>query len=169
MLIPEPIEREFSYRASWKNIVVPFSLGAVLGALAAHEASTNNKRLIINGLIELSVSQATVFFWAISVFMFALVLLALMSLLQKLRGPTRIAVTRNGIVVPGPPWAPTERYFLFSDITSMKLVNIYKQNILQVVTRIGKFAVTQQNMSSVEEFKSIVMLLKERANLKHGV
>jgi hypothetical protein len=158
------VELETVYRMSWKNILLLFFIGLLLGIFMAHEAQTNTKQLLINGLIELSVEQAVVFFWAIAAIMLGMVLLSFAAVFQRLRGSNRLTITGEGLLMPGPVWSPRERFYPFSSIESLKLVSVYKSKILQVKAKKARFAIASQNVASPEEFETIVALLQQRVS-----
>lgn len=164
MVDGQKIELEANYRMSWKNIFLLSFIGLVLGAFMLHEAQTNTKRLTINGVIELSIGQATVFFWAMSLFMFGLVLLSVMALVQRLRSTNRITITTDGLWTPGPAWSPAQRFHPFSSIESLKVVAVYKSRILQGKTKQSSFSIASQNLSSIEEFERVVALMHQLVN-----
>ncbi|WP_116812405.1 hypothetical protein [Steroidobacter cummioxidans] len=164
MVDGQKIELETNYRMSWANILLLSSIGLVLGVFMLHEARTNTQRLTINGVIELSVGHATVFFWAMSLFMFGLVLLAILAIVQRLRGTNRITITTEGLWIPGPAWSPAQRFHPFSSIESLKVVAVYKSRILQGKTTHSRFGIASQNLSSAEEFERIVALIQQLAN-----
>lgn len=164
MSVTEKIEYSFDYRFKWKNILGAFFIGSVLGVYETHVALTNTQRLIINGVIELSVQQATVFYWISAVVMFGLMLLSIFSLIQNLFGTKRIVLSRNGLWLPGSMWSLREKFYEFSSIKSMRIVSIYRSDVLQVTTSNSSFAIACENLSSSDEFERVVSLMQQRVS-----
>ena len=164
MTVTDKNGHTFSYKFSWKNILVLFVIGLTLGLFMVHAAQTNAEKLVVNGVIELSVNQATVFFWAMSAFMFGLVFLSIMGLIQRIKGTNRIVLTSNGLWLPGPIWSGGEKFHEFSSIKSMKIVSVYKSTVLQAKTRDSKFAIASQNFSSSDEFEKVVAMIQQGVN-----
>jgi len=167
MAVSENIRHQFTFRPSWKSLLL-VPLGLILGAFMSFEALNNNKRLLINGIVELSAGQATVFFWCFAAFMFAIAFLGVLALVQRLSGPLRIALTDSGVWVPGPVWAKADRFYEFAGMKTMKIVTIYNATILQVDTLAGRFAIAQPNLESPEDFERIVELIKQSVARKRG-
>lgn len=164
MSVTGKIEHSFDYRYKWKSIFGAFFFGSVLGACESYAALTNMQRLIINGVIELSVQQATAFYWISAVMMFGLMFLSIISLTQNLFGSNRIALSSIGLWLPGSMWSLKEKFYEFSSIKSMKIVSIYRSELLQVTTSNSSFAISAEKLSSPNEFKKIVSLMQHRVS-----
>ena len=95
-----PPERvEIAYGPSAGKLVLGVLFFGFVAAFMAHEARTNDRGLILGGLIELSTPWATVFYWVISATGVAFVLLALL-LVPRCLVRRHIVLEKDAITIP---------------------------------------------------------------------
>src|SRR5262249_39049867 len=70
------IEREYEYKPKWTGLLACGGFFALCALLVAHRAYRNDRGLIINGIIELSPDNATLFYWALCALSIGFVLLS---------------------------------------------------------------------------------------------
>jgi len=132
--------RSFSYRP---NPVV-FALSTIgFGACLAvfiWKATTNDRGLILNGIIEFSEMGATTFYWVLAFVSFLFVAILLVSLLIGLFGkPKELKFTENYVIVPGGAiFNRQEKHVLYSDISNASEMDASGTMTVTLLTKSGK-------------------------------
>lgn len=94
------VDREYESKPSWVVIAlcaVFFGAGA---AILGYIAATNDRGLVINGILPLSRDGATVFDWSLCALSIGFVVIAAIVAARRLKYRQRIAFTPQSLVVP---------------------------------------------------------------------
>src|ERR1044072_8583305 len=103
------MEREYEYQPKWTVILACATFFGLCAAVLGNKARTNNRGLIISGMIELSVDGATTFYWVLCFFGVCFVLIACLLAVHRLTHRQRIVFTPTSLIVPKSRWSAEEK------------------------------------------------------------
>ncbi|HET6628379.1 MAG TPA: hypothetical protein VFG91_01260 [Woeseiaceae bacterium] len=165
MAMQSDIEKVYPYVMRWWQIVVLIVLGAVLGVFATDTALHNDVGLIINGVVELGVGGATVFWWCLAGIMWLLPVLGLVGIIDKLKGGNRVAITAEGVFLPNPFWRKGEAYFSYKSVRDLTITTMKKARFLTIKTAGKNYTIVSNRFSRPEEFDEIIRTVADRSNI----
>ena len=131
MPTPEPPRTEIDYRPPVGKLLLGAAL-AVLGAIfMGHLAQTNDCGLIINGIVELSSSGATWFYWAVGGVMLAFVVAALLLVPRSMvRRP--IVIESDSITLPSRGYSRRTYRIGRDDIRAVTVTQYQKMRYIKI-------------------------------------
>ena len=134
--------------------------GACL-AFYVWRAATNDRGLIINGLIELETGGATAFFATLAVGSGGFVLVGLWAMSLRLRAPSYLVLDESSLSIPARLFrkAKTVPYATIRDI---QLVNVQGQSMLQIATDSGKVTIAAVMLASDAQLREVGIALRDR-------
>ncbi len=148
-------EREYEYKARWSTIVVAAILFGAAAIVLAAKAESNDRGLVINGIVELSTDGATLFYTVLSAVSIVFVILAGILACLRIAAPQRVALTRESVVVPRSSWSRRETSVGFRDITGLSVSEVYGQRFLKVLHAHGKVTLAASMLPRREDFDDI--------------
>ena len=138
-----------------------FGLAAVvLGAKAA----TNVQGLVIDGIIELGVTGATVFFWILCALSVGFVIAAILLFYQRIRFPQRIVFGESSLEVPVKRGTHDRVEIAYRSIGEMSVAQMHGQKWLEVTHAGGTFTIMASLLKSDAVFEEVCGLLAQRVN-----
>ncbi len=161
------IEHEYEYKPKLTTVLLGigfFGLCAVISVIAAYD----NHELMINGIIHLSVYQASVFWWIICSISLCFVLAASLMIVQRFKFKQRIALTSSSLIVPKSRWSESEDIIDYRAIKSLSSEKIQGQRLLHVFHSEGKYTIAASMLSSKAVYDNLCDLLVEKTQLKVG-
>ena len=164
------MERHYHYRPKWTIIVLCvlfFGAGAlVLGT----KANSNDRGLIISGVIELSANGATIFYWVLAALSFGFVVIAGFLAVVRLTLHQRIVVGENCIAFPRSRWSSEEVTVPYNEIADVSASEVSGQRFLKIVYSGGKFTITASMLPRKEDFDEIYEAISRgtRASKTHA-
>ena len=158
-----PVEREYPYRPKWPAIALCALFFGAGAAFMAHMALSNDRGLVINGIIELSSEGARVFYWIIAGLFAAFVLLAAMLVAVRLTSRQRVVLTPEAILVPRGSWSSEDIALPFAEISDLVLVEVQGERFLNIIHEGRKYTLAASLLPSKEDFDAIRRRLEERA------
>jgi hypothetical protein len=139
--------------------IIAFGLASVFfGA----RAQSNDRGLIINGVIELSADGATVFYWVLFCLSVGFVLMTAALIFHRLTYRQRIAFTQSSIIVPKSRWSKEEHTIKYSEIKSITASKVNSQRFLNVIFAGGKFTIASSMLPSKTDFDEAYELLAKK-------
>jgi hypothetical protein len=112
------------------------------GYFAVHDAQTNTRGLVINGIIELSPANATLFYWGLTVFSGLFVLGGIWGLVASFASSKELILTETTLTAPGSMWSRHPKIVRVSDIMHLETQQIQRQRFLYVYHPGGKLAIS---------------------------
>jgi hypothetical protein len=94
------VPRKLTYQATWGSAIGFVVFAIVMVVICAHEAITNDRGLIINGILRFEQPSATKVYWGMTVLSLSLLALFVWMLIDKIGRPLFIEINENGMVVP---------------------------------------------------------------------
>ena len=92
--------REFTYTPRWGVMIAGAVFFGICGLVSRAQADSNDRGLIINGIIELSSSSATIFYWVLTWMSFASVAIAALMLVVRVLNPQKLVFAESGLYAP---------------------------------------------------------------------
>jgi hypothetical protein len=142
-----------------------FGLGALL---LAHEASTNDRGLILNGIIHFDLEGATTFYWWMTALCAVMALIGFMGILIGLFSNQYLQISDTELSAPKSILSLANTTIPLSSVVRLKLRSVRNQHFLEVYHDSGKLTITAGNLPDAAAFNSIcgrlADLLDPRAN-----
>ena len=135
----------------------------VIAVFAAHEALTNDRGLIINGLIELSVGGATIFYWCMAAVSAAFVAVTIPMFVVGLIGKSVLTLTATDLAAPRSIFSRRPTVIRLSDIKQIVVQTVQKQRFMTVYHSAGNLSIAQSMLPSRAAFDDIHAALMARA------
>jgi hypothetical protein len=139
---------------------------AFFGAIAlfmSQEALTNDRGLILNGLIELSVRGATIFYWCIAAIGAAFVAIAVPMFIVGLVSKTVLTVTATDLAAPRSAFSKRATVIRLADIKQIVVQTVQKQRFMKVHHSGGNLSIAQSMLPSAAAFDEIHAALHARS------
>jgi len=158
---------EIRYPYKPKKITSIFAIAMfALGAFVFfHLANTNDRGVIINHILKLSVEHATIFYWVLFTVCVLFVVVGTISLVISLTKNRDIILTEDSISSPKHSWSSKIITVHYTDITDTKIRTINKQVLLYIVHRRGKLVIPQSMLPNKNSFNEMTQFLA--AKIQH--
>jgi len=157
-----PIERAYPYRPGWTAIVLCTLFFGALAAFMAHVARSNDRGLVINGVVTLSPGGATAFYWTVAGVGACFVLLAGLLAVVRLTSRQRVALAPAALLVPRGRWSNEETAIRFAEVLELSRTEVQGQHFLKIVHPGGTFTLVASMLPSREDFESVCAAVEER-------
>ena len=160
----QPIENEYDYRPKWTVILLGVLFSAMACLFFVDKARTNARGLLINGIIELSPSQASVFFWILAGTSAAFVAACAFLIAFWSNTRQRIALSATSLIIPLSRWSAREISVDYGSITALKTTQVGRQKFLKVSHPNGSFTIAASMLPYPENIDEILRILSDRRN-----
>lgn len=114
----------YKYTMSWKMAIFLLVIGVLLSIFSFGEASSNTQGMIINGIIELGVTGASIFLWCLFLIMVLITLIGMYSIYEILRGKTKLVLNNEGLLFPTILFKKDAVLMLYQDISDLGFMNV---------------------------------------------
>ena len=158
----DSIERQYRYGAKWSVIVGCGGLFAFCAAVIEWTARTNDRGLIINGIIELEPDSATIFYWVLFAFSVGFVLVAILLGYQRVAFRQRIAFDTSELIAPKSRWSKDEQRIAYREIRSVIRSRVGKVQTLSVEHAGGRVTISSALLPTRTAIAEIHQLLKSK-------
>lgn len=152
----------YPYKPGPLRMLLVILFFGVCGYFLAQVAQTNTKGLLINGIVELSPDNATVFFWCLAALSGAFVLAGLLGLVASFTSSKELLLTENTLTAPAAMWSRHPKVIRVSDITHLETQSIERQRFLNVYHRGGKLAISASLLPNGAAFDELCAELASR-------
>ena len=159
----EQLSMTFRCRPSPKVMLLGGLFFGACAAVLGHEASTNTRGLILNGIIELSPSGASTFYWVLAALSTLFVLVAGWMIVTTLvHGVPDVVLTNEGISFP--VGFPIKRPFTlpYSEITRLSQSEVSGQRLLMLHTAAKKHHIVLNWLGSRDSEVALTRELAQR-------
>ena len=139
---------------------------AVLGVKAA----SNDRGLILNGILTFSEQGASIFYWILTALSFGFVVIGLLVIIQRATGTLNLELSENELKIPSGFFKKTMTQVSLSDVTGISELEVHGQKFLYLHTAERKFCVSRALMpskQSYEEIKELIQSIVGIANEKN--
>lgn len=162
----ETTEHRYSYKPGWMPIIGGGLFFGACAAVLCNVAMTNEKGLVLNGIITLSLASATVFYWSLTLASLLFVLGAVAMAWLRINTSHEIKLTHDALVAPRSLWTSQYSSIPFSEIDELIEQNISGQRLLSIVPKSQKkLTIAGSHLPSKHDFEEFQRILAERVNL----
>lgn len=137
------------------SIVATAGLSVGMGFIAR----TNDQGLIINGIIELSVFGATLFYWFLAAGCAVLSVLSILAVIIGLNSSKEIVVSEHGIRAPKSGISKKIVTVNFKDISETKIQSVHKQHFLYIHHPGGRLTIAQSMLPDKQSFEKLTEIV----------
>jgi hypothetical protein len=117
------IERECEYRPNWTMLLAGSGFFSACGALCVHLALTNQEQVVIQGIVRLSPFGGRILYCILALTSAIFVAGTLFLAYIRMKSVQRIAITRNGIILPTGKWNRRDETLVpFDAIVAVKIL-----------------------------------------------
>ncbi len=153
----------YSYTYSRSRLLRMLGILIALPAVFLYLAMTNENYLVIQGIVELNVSQATAFYATFAVATGLVLVLGVRIALAATRGPLQVVLGDYTTVVPKASVSPGMIAIPYASITDQVLVRLPSAELmLSIKSSKGRASVLASNFESEERFAEFLEKLSER-------
>ncbi len=157
-------EVRIPYKPNKIIFLLAIAFFGVCAGIMGNVAASNDRGLILNGIIEFSPQGATIFYWVISFLALAFVLVGIFALVKSMFSKREIVITNDSITSPKSGFSKQNITVNFSDITGISMQTIQKTKILNIEYPGGKLSIPNSMLPSKASFEELVSQLQKRAN-----
>jgi hypothetical protein len=156
------IEREYDYKPKWTHIVfcaLFFGLGAVVLGV---KAASNDRGLIINGMIELGPDGATMFYWILCMCGVGFVAISAFLAYHRLTLHQRLTLGPAAVIFPESRWSADEKVIAYRDISALSTDRIHGQQFLYITHLRGTYTIMASMLPSKAAFDEVCEFLEDK-------
>jgi hypothetical protein len=146
---------EYPYKANAWMMLAGIAFFGACAALMAYAALTNDRGLILNGILTFTTDGATRFYGAIAIVSVLFVVVALSALVSSLTRPTSILLTSDGLSAPRHGFTRKRTEIPLQDIVEIGVQTIQRQRFINVYHRTGKLSVAQSMLPNADAFEQL--------------
>ena len=152
----------YPYRPKPLSVVFAIALFGVATFVLRDAAQTNDRGLVINGLIRLGPGEATIFYWCMTALSAAFVVLIAAVVLRSRFFPQRVTLTANELAAPRSRLALTPTVLRLYDIQRVYIGVTRKKRSLKIVHPWGELAVLESWLPSPSDFDALYHAIESR-------
>ncbi|MDP1579650.1 MAG: hypothetical protein Q8M02_05195 [Candidatus Didemnitutus sp.] len=161
------MNESFPYRAKTTPMLLAGLFFGVCAAWFLHLWSTNDRGLVLNGIIELGAVGAGRFYAGLAVTSTLFVIAAIAALLHGAAKKTVLVLAPDHLLIPRGFWRPTVQRVAFTDITGAALQEVAGQKTLLLTTNNGRAAITRSMLSPESAFDRIIEVVEQHLANRH--
>jgi hypothetical protein len=156
---------EYPYHAKpWVMIAGVLFFGACSVGMG-YAAVTNDRELILNGIITFSVTGATLFYWCIAAVAVLFVVAALYAVITGLNRLMMVRLTTAELSSPKSGFSKTPTLIPLQDIQEINLQSVQGQRFIRIISRLGKLDIAQSMLPDAASFEELYRELVSRARI----
>jgi hypothetical protein len=155
------IPSKHPYNASLKAMALCGLFFGICAVFYWQQGLTNDRGMIINGIITFDTFQSTVFYWVLFACSAGFVLIAMLAAARRIKIPREIEFDEKGINLPYGLMQMKTTRVLYSDIMDLTETKIYSQLYLTLTTPSGKYNISRSLLPDKETYNDIQAFLIE--------
>jgi hypothetical protein len=159
---------EYPYKANAWMMLACIAFFGGIAVMMGHEASTNDRGLILNGILELSVEGASRFYWGVAVVSMLFVPVAVFGLVSRFVNPMSVLLTSTELSAPKNGFTRKRTAIPLQDIVEIGVQTVQKQRFMNIYHRTGKLSVAQSMLPNAEAFETLYAALVAKVGRKKG-
>lgn len=145
----------YPYNPKWQVILACAVFFGVGSALMAYKAAHNTVGLIINGIITLGPSGATVFYWLIAALGASFVFLALLLTVRRIASPQVLEVGVDALLLPHGRFQRQTSRIAYADIQGVSEVKVSGQTFLYVIAGGLRYTITASLFADIGTYTAV--------------
>ncbi|PCJ67723.1 MAG: hypothetical protein COA58_00890 [Bacteroidetes bacterium] len=155
-------EKRYTYKPKTTTFIFPILFFLICAVVLGKLALQNKEVLLINGILELNVSQATTFYWVLFTFSVLLILSGSFALLKGFMSFREIVVTGKQISAPKSGISSKIIHIEFHNISNIDVIEINRQKMLKIIHSEGTLTIPKNMLSGRGEFDELFLLLLKK-------
>ncbi|MFP4297291.1 MAG: hypothetical protein ACLFT0_05485 [Spirulinaceae cyanobacterium] len=159
-------EIRFPYRPKMGLLTFAAIFFGICGAVLMQKAMSNDRELILNGVIEFSTGSATIFYWVLSLISFAFVVIAVLTMYKGLTTNREIVLGEYSFTCPKNALTSNILNINYHEITDIKIQTINSNKFLVVYFRGGSVTIPRNMLPNKKAFEDLTQLLVARIQTK---
>jgi len=132
---------------------------AGVAATMAHAALTNDRGLVLNGVVELSTARATIFYWCIAGIGGVFVLAGLPLFVIGLVGKGYVRLSATELSAPRFGFSRTNTVIPLADIEAIGVQSVRQERFLTIVHGHGTLSISQSCLPNAAAFEELCAAL----------
>jgi hypothetical protein len=153
---------EYPYKPKLWAMALASSFFAACALGMVYAARTNDRGLILNGLIEFSTTGATTFYWWVAGASALFVLAGLAGLAMSVLGAQRLRLTATEIAAPKSVFSREATVVPLADVEAIEVQTIQRQRLMNIRHPRGKLSIAQSLLPDASAFDALLHALEER-------
>lgn len=146
---------EFPYKPNAWMMLAGMAFFGGCAAMMAYTALTNDRGLILNGIITFTPDGATRFYGAVAIVSVLFVLVAVAALISSFTNPTSVSLTAQELRAPKNGFARQRTAIPLDEIVDIGVQTIQRQRFMNIYHRGGKLSLSQSMLPNAEAFEKL--------------
>ena len=159
---------EYPYKANAWMMLAGMAFFGGCAAMMAYTALTNDRGLILNGIITFTPDGATRFYGAIAIVSVLFVLIAVAALISSFANPMSVSLTAEALSAPKNGFARKRTAIPLHEIVDIGVQTIQRQRFMNVYHRGGKLSLAQSMLPNAEAFEKLHAALVASLRRRNG-
>lgn len=152
---------EYPYKPKPGKMFAAFFFFGAGTVILAYRAITNDRGLILNGIIHFDLEGATTFYWCITALSAGMALLGLMLVLIGLTSNQSLSLSDTELSAPKWLLSPANTIVPLSSIRRLELKTVHKLHFLSVHHAGGKLTIQAQKLPDTDAFAEVCARLAD--------
>lgn len=157
---------EYPYRPSTKMMLLAILFFGACAAMMARAAITNDRGLIIDGIITLSEHGAVVFYWCVAAVSALFVAAGAWGLVAGRGQPKFVRLTPAELSAPRNGFAKEPTVIRLSDIQGVSVQTIQRQRLITIRHPGGSLSIAQSMLPGAAAFDELIGALQARLSTR---
>ncbi len=146
---------EYRYKAKPLTMIAALVFFGACATGMGLEALTNDRGLILNGIIHLGVAGATWFYWGVAAASAIFVVGALIALASSIGNPMSVLLTSQEIAAPRNGFSRKRIAIPLPDIVDVRVQTVQRHRFLNIYHRNGKLSIIQSMLPDAAAFEKL--------------
>lgn len=156
--MPETLSYPYKPKPLLMGLVIVFF--AICAAILANEALTNDRGLVLSGILRFSTNGASIFYAVLTALSVGFVGIGVWGLYKAFTSKAVLELTPTALLIPAKKGQV--KSIAFADITDIRRKKVQKQEFIQIIYAEGKASVNKQMCPSKKVFNEIVEEITQR-------
>jgi len=152
------------YRPRWTPLIFGAVFFSFCAAILAWQAATNERGLILNGIITLSPHGASAFYWVLAGLSSLFVMLEVVLAFARIRGSAFLELTADTLVIPRGFAGRKFRRIPYAEIVAISEFSVTGTKSLGIRTVTGQYWVAAGVLPSNEDYEALKRFLISTAS-----
>ena len=148
-------EIRYPYKPKTIIFVLIIALSGTAAAVLAYIAATNDRGLILNGIIEFSENGATIFYWCLAGAAVLFIVFGSIILVKGITSKKEVIATQEDIAAPKSGVSNKIITISYSEIIDLDIQKVQGQRFLTIFYSEGKLSIPQSMLPNKKAFEEL--------------
>ncbi len=149
----QPLPKSYPYKTKIVMALICLLIFGTMALFLSLQGATNDRGLVINGVIKFSETGATIFYWVLALFCWGFVIKVVADVLQRFQGTLVLEVTETSLRIPLGFFKKTITEIEYSDVVDFTETKVQLNRFFHLHTRQRKFDLNRAMMPSKEAYE----------------